>query len=355
MRRITSALFLDFDNLFSRLLVADRAAADSFINQPELLIERLVALDETSGARREVLVRRAYLNPAGSIPEPGADPTADRLPISQYRGPLTKAGYEVIDCPTLATGKKNAADIRMVIDVLDALAGPVRYDEVIIGSSDADFTPLLVKLRANDRRTMILTTGSIAAPYGASADRTIGESELVRMLSPALTLVEPAMTPPLAGQPSSAATSATKATKTATTRGTAKTASAATATKATTTKATKAVATRATKAVTTTKATMLAPVTERPTPSPAELQSATDRAIAAVAKVLAASETPVALSAVGLAVHKKVGAEVVRQTKWFGHSTLTGFLQERHKHLSVDTLRVWDPARHAEPPAAVSG
>jgi hypothetical protein len=187
VRRITSALFLDFDNVFSHLRKADPGAATALVAEPARLIESLSRPDEADGTRRDVLVRRAYLNPNGTVPDPKPSGGADGplVPISQYRTPFTRAGFEVIDCPRFIN-TKNGADIRIVIDALDLLASPTRYDEVIIASSDSDFTPLLIRLRAQDRRTTIITAGSVAVPYGAAADRHITGPELIALLSPPL-------------------------------------------------------------------------------------------------------------------------------------------------------------------------
>jgi len=286
MRRITSALFLDFDNIFSGLLEADRDAAMALVERPGAFIDRLGSLDADSEVQRDLLVRRAYLNPKGTVPDPESRPNP-RLHLSRYRPHLMRAGFEVIDCPALTAGQKNAADIRMVIDVLDAVAGPVRYDEIIIASSDADFTPLLLKLRAGDRRTMILTAGTLAPPYRAVADRFIDETQLIGLL----------LGSDEAG-------------------------------------------------------------TEEPSEplSPQAEASAEEQAVAAVMETVAASPAAVSLSAVGNAVHDRVGTDTVRATKWFGRATLTRFVQVRQPHLVVNTLSVWDPARHdgPPPPAATS-
>jgi hypothetical protein len=191
VRRITSALYLDFDNVLSRLLKADRTAAMALVTAPGRLIERLEEPDERRGLQRNVLTRRLYLNPNGTVPHPDRAASGDTalIPIRRHRAPFTQAGFEVIDCPRFAKAK-NGADIRLVIDVLDLLSGPVRYDEVIIASCDSDFTPLLIKLRSLDRRTTVVTAGKVAVPYGAAADEHIDGRGLVALLSPRLALVE---------------------------------------------------------------------------------------------------------------------------------------------------------------------
>lgn len=60
---------------------------------------------------------------------------------------------------------KNGADIRIAVEVMTALRAETRYDEFVLASSDADFTPLLQVLRAHDRRVTVISTGSSTAAY----------------------------------------------------------------------------------------------------------------------------------------------------------------------------------------------
>ena len=76
---------------------------------------------------------------------------------------LPSRDLKVIECFSL-TNRKNAADIRIVIDILQSLSRPTRYDEFIIASSDSDFTPLLQCLRANGHRTIILSPAKKPSP-----------------------------------------------------------------------------------------------------------------------------------------------------------------------------------------------
>jgi hypothetical protein len=92
---------------------------------------------------------------------------------------------EVVDCPSLTRGAKNGADIRIVIDVMTALQHETCYDEFVLASSDADFTPLLQVLRAHDRRTAIIATGSTAVAYEALADQYLDEQDLFDLMAPA--------------------------------------------------------------------------------------------------------------------------------------------------------------------------
>ncbi|WP_318541566.1 NYN domain-containing protein [Kocuria marina] len=122
-------------------------------------------------------------------------------PVRQYRPPPATGGAAVLfEVPDIlysgrsggrglpqshAGGAKNGADIRIVIDVITALQHETCYDEFVLASSDADFTPLLQVLRAHDRRTAIIATGSTAVAYEALADQYLDEQDLFDLLVPA--------------------------------------------------------------------------------------------------------------------------------------------------------------------------
>lgn len=180
--RYRSALFVDFDNIFGGLLELDRAAALAFVNEPQRWIERMAVLGLPSGSHRNFLVRRAYLNPAGWRLDPELGNEAGRLYFQRFRPNLTRAGFEVIDCPALTSRHKNAADIRIVMDVLDCLDARTHYDEVVLASSDADFTPLLQRIRSQDRRTALMSAGPAAPAYRSIADWYLDEEALIELL-----------------------------------------------------------------------------------------------------------------------------------------------------------------------------
>lgn len=172
--RIKSALFLDFDNIFGGLHALDAEQADDMADQPWQWLENVLEQVDSEG-KRDVLVKRAYLNPAGRIKN--GDGTWRYF--SSIRPQLTRAGFEIIDCPSLTSSGKNAADIRIVMDVLAYLDRSCRYDEFIIASSDADFTPLLYRLRAEDRRATVIASGQTSAAYQQVADAVLDVGELL--------------------------------------------------------------------------------------------------------------------------------------------------------------------------------
>lgn len=182
--RLRSAFFLDFDNVFGGLFEIDRHAAFALATEPNKWINTLTTRPLPFGARRrDFLVRRAYLNPAGYVADRMAGNDQGRLYFQKFRPKMTQAGFEVVDCPTLTSRHKNAADIRMTIDVLGYLDGYTHYDEFVVASSDADFTPLLQFLRAHDRRITIVSSGPTAPAYRNIADVYIDAYDLVRLLT----------------------------------------------------------------------------------------------------------------------------------------------------------------------------
>lgn len=182
MESLKSVLFVDFDNIFGGLMELDRTAGLAFARQPQLWLDRLSTYGLADEGRRRFLQCRTYLNPAGRIKDPELGNEAGWLYLQKFRPNLTRAGFEVIDCPTLTLGQKNAADIRIVIDVLSSLNSQLPFDEFIIASSDADFTPLLHRLRAHDRRIVVISAGNAAPSYHSVADDFVGPEALISFL-----------------------------------------------------------------------------------------------------------------------------------------------------------------------------
>ncbi|MFF0989315.1 NYN domain-containing protein [Kocuria nitroreducens] len=177
-----AALYIDFDNFFGGLLSSDPKAALELVERPSVWLHRLTAGADDDDGRRW-LVLRCYMNPAGYIAHP-LDPE-ERLYFSKFRPFFTQAGVEVVDCPCLTRQHKNGADIRIVVDVMSALQSPTHYDEFVLASADADFTPLLQVLRAHDRRATVIATSLTAKAYEALADRYLDEQDLFDLVHPA--------------------------------------------------------------------------------------------------------------------------------------------------------------------------
>jgi hypothetical protein len=170
---VRSAVFVDFDNVYIGLRNLDPRAAETFASDPAPWLQwieggmpgreapRLSDLGE-----RRVLIRRCYLNPVA---------------FSGFRPFFTRAGFSVVDCPPLTGQGKTSTDIHMVMDILDTLAAYDHVGEYIVLSGDADFTPVLLRLRAHDKRTVVLPVGPAAAAYRAAADRVLAENDFVEV------------------------------------------------------------------------------------------------------------------------------------------------------------------------------
>jgi len=180
MIRVRAALYLDFDNVFSGLLKLDPDVAIQFAENPGSWLTRLSTSLTVDGPRRW-LVLRCYMNPAGWVPHPDPEAGVARLYFSRFRPFFTSAGFEVIDCPRL-THTKNAADIRLVVDAVDALSADPAYDEFVIASGDSDMTPLLVRLRSGDRRTTIVSPSDAADAFTAVADRLVDGQQVLELV-----------------------------------------------------------------------------------------------------------------------------------------------------------------------------
>ena len=64
---------------------------------------------------------------------------------------MHEAAFEMIEIPHVRQSGKNSADIRMVVDALDLCYTKAHVDTFVIISGDSDFSPLVSKLRENDK------------------------------------------------------------------------------------------------------------------------------------------------------------------------------------------------------------
>jgi uncharacterized protein (TIGR00288 family) len=118
------ALFIDFDNIALGLRASRRKRFDV-----RLVLERLLE-------KGKIIVKKAY---------------ADWSHFSEYKEKLHAAGIELIDIPKRQITGKNSADIRMVVDAMDLCYTKEHLDTFVILSGDSDFSPLVSKLRENDK------------------------------------------------------------------------------------------------------------------------------------------------------------------------------------------------------------
>ena len=181
-----SALFIDFDNIYLSLKGRDEEAASRFARNPSYWLTQVIsgALVRTDApsppVRRRIAVGRCYGNP---VPRrSGRDGQGDPSSFAFVRHSFMRAGLEVVDCPHLTSQFKNSSDIRIACDVRDYLDHPTRFDEFIILSGDADFTPVLLSLRSHNRQTIIYANDYTSPYYKAFSDGRIREEDLIRCL-----------------------------------------------------------------------------------------------------------------------------------------------------------------------------
>jgi uncharacterized protein (TIGR00288 family) len=121
------ALFIDYDNIAIGLR---EAGAGEF--EVGKILDRLLE-------KGRIIYKRAY---------------ADWYLFSDGKRKLHEHAIEMIDIPMRRNIGKNSADIRMVVDALDLCYTKEHIDTFVIGSGDSDFTPLVTKLKENDKEVI---------------------------------------------------------------------------------------------------------------------------------------------------------------------------------------------------------
>ncbi|MCB1489847.1 MAG: NYN domain-containing protein [Bauldia sp.] len=169
---IKSALFVDYDSFHRSLKAAKEDVAELLAQRSAALVAAiesgtLVTPPLEEGDRRRSLIRRCY-----------ADPNL----LGSNRAALIAAGFEVIDCPTLEGWQRNSAAVHIALDTIDALAHPTGYEEFILLSADADMTPMLLRLRAHNRSTVIFANEVTGASYKAIADGMVEQGPFLALL-----------------------------------------------------------------------------------------------------------------------------------------------------------------------------
>lgn len=118
------ALFCDLENV--ALGVRDSDIKKFNIN---LVLERLVE-------KGKIIVKKAY---------------ADWENYRDFKREFHEAGIELIDIPKRRYSGKNSADIKMVVDAMDVSHAKEHIDTFVVLTGDSDFTPLVTKLKENNK------------------------------------------------------------------------------------------------------------------------------------------------------------------------------------------------------------
>ena len=107
--------------------------------------------------------------------------TATGSATRSSRRSMHEASFELIEIPHVRMSGKNSADIRMVVDALDLCYTKSHVDTFVIVSGDSDFSPLVSKLRENNKIVIgVGVKSSTSDLLIANCDEFIYYDDLVR-------------------------------------------------------------------------------------------------------------------------------------------------------------------------------
>jgi uncharacterized protein (TIGR00288 family) len=148
------ALFCDFENI--ALGVRDANFARFEIDE---ILERLLV-------KGNIVVKKAY---------------CDWERYKDFKSGMHEASFELIEIPHVRQSGKNSADIRMVVDALDLCYTKSHVDTFVIISGDSDFSPLVSKLRENNKVVIgVGVKNSTSDLLIANCDEFIYYDDLIR-------------------------------------------------------------------------------------------------------------------------------------------------------------------------------
>src|SRR5450759_2811157 len=151
---INMALFCDFENV---ALGVRESKYDKF--DITKVLERLLL-------KGSIVVKKAY---------------CDWERYREFKAGMHEAAFELIEIPHVRQSGKNSADIRMVVDALDLCYTKSHVDTFVIISGDSDFSPLVSKLRENNKRVIgVGVKNSTSDLLIANCDEFIYYDDLVR-------------------------------------------------------------------------------------------------------------------------------------------------------------------------------
>jgi uncharacterized protein (TIGR00288 family) len=149
------ALYCDFENI--ALGVRDTNYARFEIGE---VLERLLV-------KGNIVVKKAY---------------CDWERYKGFKAAMHEASFELIEIPHVRQSGKNSADIRMVVDALDLCYTKEHVDTFVIISGDSDFSPLVSKLRENNKVVIgVGVKNSTSDLLIANCDEFIYYDDLIRM------------------------------------------------------------------------------------------------------------------------------------------------------------------------------
>lgn len=151
------AVFCDFENVALGVRDANYAAFDI-----KRVLEKLLV-------KGNIVVKKAYCD-------------WDRY--KEFKASMHESGFELIEIPHVRQSGKNSADIRMVVDALDLCYTKEHVDTFVIVSGDSDFSPLVSKLRENNKVVIgVGVKNSSSDLLTSNCDEFIFYDDLVRARS----------------------------------------------------------------------------------------------------------------------------------------------------------------------------
>jgi uncharacterized LabA/DUF88 family protein len=148
------ALFCDFENVALGVRETHHEKFDI-----KLVLERLLL-------KGSIVVKKAYCD-------------WDRY--KGFKAQMHEASFELIEIPHVRQSGKNSADIRLVVDALDLCYTKSHVNTFVIISGDSDFSPLVSKLRENNKQVIgVGVKESTSDLLIANCDEFIFYDDLVR-------------------------------------------------------------------------------------------------------------------------------------------------------------------------------
>jgi uncharacterized protein (TIGR00288 family) len=148
------ALFCDFENVALGVRESNYSSFDI-----RKVLERLLL-------KGNIVVRKAYCD-------------WDRY--KEFKAAMHEAAFELIEIPHVRQSGKNSADIRMVVDALDLCYTKPHVDTFVVISGDSDFSPLVAKLRENNKLVIgVGVKNSTSDLLTSACDEFIYYDDLVR-------------------------------------------------------------------------------------------------------------------------------------------------------------------------------
>ncbi len=149
------AVYCDFENIALGVRDANYAKFDV-----ARLLERLLL-------KGNIVVKKAY---------------CDWARYQQFKAAMHEASFELIEIPHVRQSGKNSADVRMVVDALDLCYTKEHVDTFVVISGDSDFSPLVSKLRENNKAVIgVGVKNSTSDLLIANCDEFIYYDDLVKL------------------------------------------------------------------------------------------------------------------------------------------------------------------------------